>query len=62
MYILEHKLNLHDYNFTITILLRRNNYLNRKGLPIVKFEDKRNQFTKLTLISKMRDAAFLMRN
>ena len=53
MYILEHQLNLQDYNFIITIY---------QGLQTVIFEDQRNQFTKLRLISKMRDVAFLMRN
>ena len=33
-----------------------------RGLQILKFEDQRNQFTKLRPISKMRDAVFLMRN
>ena len=53
MYILEHQLNLQDYNFIITIY---------QGLQTVIFEDQRNQFTKLRLISKMRDVAFLMKN
>ena len=33
-----------------------------RGLQILKFEDQRNQFTKLRPISKMRDVAFLMKN
>jgi len=58
----------------MTILSKRYNYSNcqidficcrnalYQGSQTVIFEDQRNQFTKLRLISKMRDAAFLMRN
>ena len=58
MYILEHQLNLQDYNSIITIYAD----IIYQRLQTVIFEDQRNQFTKLRLISKMRDAAFLMRN
>ena len=49
----------------MTILSKRYNYLNCQIIQrsqTVIFEDQRNQFTKLRLISKMRDVAFLMRN